>query len=210
MRRARHRRLRAIGWWYGNGVTTCFNNPSGCSGELLMFIEFCPPGTVCGDGILDPPTEACDDGGIERGDGCSDVCQSENSFELTGVALGGSMDVTIAGVAINVLTYSGDPAWIVANAIADAIDAHPDLIPYGLYAETDEGIVFTLGSIDGVTSNDAGILVVGQPPPMAPGPAPWLLVVALLISTALIQTRAKLGTRRGSQSDCYSSRLAPS
>jgi len=34
------------------------------------------PGATCGDGIVQPASEACDDGNYENGDGCSSDCQS--------------------------------------------------------------------------------------------------------------------------------------
>jgi cysteine-rich repeat protein len=40
---------------------------------------------VCGDGTVQAP-EACDDGNITSGDGCSAICQFENPFACTGEA----------------------------------------------------------------------------------------------------------------------------
>ena len=33
---------------------------------------------VCGDNVLEPPAETCDDGNLTGGDGCSATCQLEN------------------------------------------------------------------------------------------------------------------------------------
>ena len=63
----------------GNPCTTdtcnapnCAYAPSGAAG--------CGPIAVCGNGLLEPG-EACDDGGMVLGDGCSDTCQTESGFE---------------------------------------------------------------------------------------------------------------------------------
>lgn len=42
-----------------------------------------PLASLCGNGMVDPP-ENCDDGGTASGDGCSDVCQVETSYECAG------------------------------------------------------------------------------------------------------------------------------
>ncbi|MCX4246667.1 glycine-rich protein [Paraliomyxa miuraensis] len=45
-----------------------------------------PPESVCGDGILDPMTEECDDGNLEAGDLCDGACLLETLvFEHTGM-----------------------------------------------------------------------------------------------------------------------------
>ncbi len=44
-------------------------------GDFIIPVTFTPSG--CGDGALDPATEACDDGNLVDGDGCSALCQVE-------------------------------------------------------------------------------------------------------------------------------------
>lgn len=47
----------------------------GCDSNCVPELE--PPGTVCGDGLLDTLTEDCDDGNTLGGDGCSQRCDTE-------------------------------------------------------------------------------------------------------------------------------------
>ena len=56
--------------------------------DIVLFLEAIsvdPTGVplTCGDGFLDL-TEACDDGNLVDGDGCSMTCQLESEFECTG------------------------------------------------------------------------------------------------------------------------------
>lgn len=39
---------------------------------------------ICGDGIVDPPIEQCDDGNLAPGDGCDQFCQSEGQPDTDG------------------------------------------------------------------------------------------------------------------------------
>ena len=57
-----------------------------------MLAMVCRSAAVCGDNILDPPDEECDDGNVFTGDGCSGNCKTEriafqtfyNSSDCTG------------------------------------------------------------------------------------------------------------------------------
>ncbi|HEY5285246.1 MAG TPA: DUF4215 domain-containing protein, partial [Polyangia bacterium] len=41
-----------------------------------------PAASKCGNGVLDP-SEQCDDGNSENGDGCSRICQIENNYDCS-------------------------------------------------------------------------------------------------------------------------------
>jgi cysteine-rich repeat protein len=45
--------------------------------DITVEIGGCVP-LSCGDGVLDPPAEQCDDGNLDDGDGCNFACQLEN------------------------------------------------------------------------------------------------------------------------------------
>ena len=53
------------------GGSTCEADDPDCQTEL--------PG--CGDGMLEPETERCDDGNSVPGDGCSGICTIEPNFD---------------------------------------------------------------------------------------------------------------------------------
>jgi len=69
-------------WWHGNGVFTCFNNPTGCAGELMVYLEVCnEQGCVTdadGDGVADGADNCPNDANAGQldtdGDGQGDVC----------------------------------------------------------------------------------------------------------------------------------------
>ncbi len=71
------------------GSGTSFRNPNGTGGstvKAISYVAICsagesettppPPAPSCGDGVING-NEACDDGGVIDGDGCSAVCTIE-------------------------------------------------------------------------------------------------------------------------------------
>lgn len=54
---------------------------------------------TCGDGVVDKPTEQCDDGNTLSGDGCSDTCQNDqliSAFGKSGTDINGFISVVFA------------------------------------------------------------------------------------------------------------------
>ncbi|HEU5454220.1 MAG TPA: multicopper oxidase domain-containing protein [Nocardioides sp.] len=112
----------------------------------------------CGDGELDAPAEACDDGGRSPFDGCSARCRAEEFVDLSGTAAGGSVSITVSGVVVTVTTGAGQSAADIAGALAAAINADPGLAALGVTA-TAQGtrLVVDGGDITQFLSADAGL-----------------------------------------------------
>lgn len=89
-------------------------------GEVWMLDLVAGP-AVCGNGALDPGEE-CD-----GGDSCSDRCRRKQTLSLSGWAEGGTLVVTIDGVAVEIETTAGDDPQDVAAAIATALAAFAEL-----------------------------------------------------------------------------------
>jgi cysteine-rich repeat protein len=66
--------LSAVERMIGGGVTAV--SPDGRDVYTSNFSDLVHLRRSCGDGVVDP-NEACDDGGLANGDGCSDVCTVE-------------------------------------------------------------------------------------------------------------------------------------
>jgi len=142
----------------------------------------------CGNGVLEP-TEECDDGGTLSGDGCSAICEVEDSLALYGIAFGGTVDLSVDGVPLIVPTTSGQSAAQVAQLIADAINADPTLSSAGVTAGVVDNTVFTDGTISNVAVNDPGLST--TPPPVPAFPAVWALLALMSFATALAILRLR-------------------
>jgi cysteine-rich repeat protein len=110
----------------------------------------------CGDGVLDP-SETCDDGAKSNLDGCNASCQVEEFLELSGVAQGGSVSMTVSGQVVSVTTTAGQTSDQVAQALADAINANTALQAAGVTATAQGSRVITNGDISSATVADTGL-----------------------------------------------------
>jgi cysteine-rich repeat protein len=132
---------------------------------------------LCGNGTLDPG-EACDDGGTSPGDGCWVTCEVETGLALEGVAFGGyTIEFTVNGVELSILTNHTESADEIAGRIADEINAGSggaDAIAVG-----DQ--VFTNGTVTNALSNDPGISVAGGGGPKVPGLSGWAMVLLVMV-----------------------------
>jgi spore coat protein A len=124
----------------------------------------------CGNAAVEP-TEECDDGNTSGGDGCSADCRFEDDTFVYGLAQGGSVDVTIDGVLLNVPTTPGQTGAQVADAIAAAINADPTLSADGVTAFSQGNRLVTTGTIDASVSSDPGIYF--GSPAQVPGLTVW-------------------------------------
>ena len=122
---------------------------------------------LCGDGILDP-TEECDDGNPQPGDGCSALCRLEQFLELAGVAQGGTVQIVVDGdVTIYGLTSADQTAAQVAEMLAYEINHNSTLQYRGISAQTIGGRLIVTGELGITQISDAGLddrlsLVVGR------------------------------------------------
>jgi cysteine-rich repeat protein len=149
---------------------------------------------VCGNGLLAASCgETCDDGNAVGGDGCSASCQLEGVTDqrsFLGVALGGSIEISVSGVALSVPTLPGETAADVAAAVAAAINADPALQGLGVSAASSLGTLLVVGGgIDSAVSADPGIAIQG------PVGVPALLPVGRM-GLALLLAAAALGASR--------------
>ena len=139
----------------------------------LLSLDTRPP-AVCGDEQLTEP-ETCEDGNTNSGDGCFETCQIEDEIELSGVAQGGTIVVTVSGTTILIVTTAGDDATMVAGNLSSTINLTPALLNEGIASVTLSSRVVTNGIFDNVTINDPGILL----PEPAFGTTLFLSVLAL-------------------------------
>jgi alpha-tubulin suppressor-like RCC1 family protein len=80
-----------------------------------------------------------------------------SGFQLSGTALGGSIDFTVGAVFLSVATINGQTAAQVASAIADSINGNATLAGAGITASADGGEVTTSGAITSSAIGDAGL-----------------------------------------------------
>jgi cysteine-rich repeat protein len=135
----------------------------------------------CGNAVLEP-TEECDDGNVEAGDGCSADCRLEDATWVYGLAQGGGVAVTIDGVLLNVPTTAGETGAQVAAAIAAAIHADPTLSATGVTAFAQGNRLVTTGTIESTVSADPGIYF------GTPAEVPGLTFWGLLLASGLLVT----------------------
>ena len=132
--------------------------------------EFCADGSV-------QAGEQCDDGNLLDVDGCSRTCRNENNHTFSGTAAGGSVAISVEGVALVVSTSAGESAAQVAANVAASIEADTTLSSLGAVATAIGEQLVVAGSIDSLVISDPGL---APPPVPLGGLAPALLLLALL------------------------------
>ena len=126
------------------------------SGAVYL-IELDGASPVCGNGLPDP-VEACDDGGLIDGDGCSSICEVEQRLRIFGTAQGGTAEVEIFGELVSIVTTTGDTAADVAADLAAAVSAHPILGSKAITAFAfDDSLVVSGASITATSTTDDGL-----------------------------------------------------
>jgi cysteine-rich repeat protein len=152
---------------------------------------------VCGNGLAAAACgETCDDGNAQGGDGCSASCRLEGVTDartFAGTAAGGTIEITVSGVALVVPTSAGQSAAAVAAAVAAAIEGSPALQALGVSAASSLAVLFVLGgTIDAASSNDPGIEILPGPALPVPslGLAGRIAVAALLVGGAFLSRGA--------------------
>jgi len=135
---------------------------------------------TCGDGLLQAG-ERCDDSNTTPGDGCDPACQPEGDLLFTGVAAGGTVSVTVAGIPVQRATAPGMSASDIAAILAAAIRDEPAIAAQGVRAVNDGTSVLTTGTVTGFSIDDAGLA-----PPVDMFPElPFWAIAALLGLVAL-------------------------
>ena len=136
----------------------------------------------CGDGLLQVG-ETCDDGNTSFFDGCSASCGEETILSFVGSPTGGTVDLAISGISLQVPTSAGQSVDDVAANVAAAINADPDLTALGVSAAASGNEFATDGDVTVFEVNDPGL---GAPavPALSAG-ARALLAAALLLIAAL-------------------------
>lgn len=170
------------------GVDGAFDN-AGQPATVNFSGAFVDPQS-CGDGVVEG-AEQCDDGNIIGLDGCSQLCRNENQYVFSGTAEGGSVDFTVDGYQVTLLTSAGQTATDVANAMAAAINGDPDLFALGAAATGVGALLVVAGSIDSVTIGDPGLVAAV---PLSPIGIPFLLVA--LVASALLGFRRSAAVRQ--------------
>jgi hypothetical protein len=102
--------------------------------------------------------------------------QPASSFELFGLAQGGSVTATINGTSITVTTFEGQTPEQVAAALAAAINADPTFAALGIVAYVD-GARVVVSAEPEISIDDPGLNDVGCPNP------PFPLVVAPTVNS---------------------------
>lgn len=126
-------------------VSEAFDEPAACAAE-------------CGNGTLEAG-EQCDDDNIAFFDGCAGNCRLESALPpLVGTAVGGSIRLTIDGVAVEVPTLPGQSAADVASAVADAINLSTALQALYAAAAAHNADVVVTGAVDAFAVDDDGLV----------------------------------------------------
>jgi cysteine-rich repeat protein len=153
---------------------------------------------VCGNGMAAHLcSEACDDGNTVGGDGCSAACQAEGVTDqgfFSGTGQGGSIAITVNGVALNVTTTAGDSAATVASRVSGAINGNGTLQGLGVTATWDGARLDVIaGAIGALTSNDPGIQAThgaGSVPTLSGLGAAFLVFLLVLSAARQVRRRA--------------------
>jgi cysteine-rich repeat protein len=157
---------------------------------------------VCGNGLAAGHCgETCDDGNLAGGDGCSATCELEgvtDQRDFVGTAQGGTIELTVSGVALSVATFAGESASDVAAAVAAAINADPTLQGLGVSGAVSLDTLFVIaGSVDAATSTDPGIEILAPPVvPALPGGAAVALALLLLVGILYGTHRSRISADR--------------
>ncbi|MCH7644485.1 MAG: hypothetical protein IH974_06570 [Myxococcales bacterium] len=101
-----------------------------------------------------------EDGTVFVGECASGV---PSMWSFFGIADGGSIDFTVAGVPLQVTTIPGQGAAHVAQAVADAINNDPALSALGIVATASGDTVTVNASIADIVINDPGLVGQGIP-----------------------------------------------
>ena len=152
--------------------TESFLVPTECS-------EFCADGTL-------QMEEECDDANRLDLDGCSATCEDEFVQPFAGTAEGGSIDLVVEGVMLEVTTVAGQTAAQVAANVAAAIAGDPTMIGLGVVAQAVGNEVVTTGSIDSISIFDLGL---NPLLPVGPAVAPVLVLGLLGMGLARLRRR---------------------
>jgi cysteine-rich repeat protein len=156
-------------------------------------------GPVCGNGLAAASCgETCDDGNGVSGDGCSAGCQLEGVTDqrsFAGTAQGGTIELTVSGVALSVQTFAGESAAAVAAAVAAAIVGSAELQALGVSAASSLAELFVIGgTIDAAASTDPGIAILAPPavPALLPG---GRIALALVLGVTALAWRVRRSGR---------------
>jgi uncharacterized protein (TIGR03382 family) len=116
------------------------------------------------------------------------------SWKFFGIAEGGgTIDLIISGVPLQVPTTEGESAAEVALAVAAAINNDPTLSSLGVTATSVGNQVTTSGSLDHISSTDAGITTYDVPALSGSG----IALALLLLAGGFLFRRRRARGRRG-------------
>lgn len=160
----------------GDGDTPVPCSDPRCTAMGKACTEVMNPVYCCGD-------LTCE--GLETGFNCEVDCGAPptESWVIYGTAEGGTVDCTISGVMLQVVTTAGMTALQVAAAVAAEINADPTLSGMGITAWTQGNTIITTGTIDVYALNDPGLT--GGIPEIPALPAGGLALGLLLIAGGL-------------------------
>jgi len=112
-------------------------------------------------------------------------------WRVFGTAQGGTIDQTIAGVPIRIVTTAGQTQTQVAAAVAAQINGDPTLAGMGVTATVSGNEVTTNGTFDNSMVNDPGLTQGSPPPPGIPtlSRGGGLLLAGFLVVAAFLRRR---------------------
>ena len=143
---------------------------------------------TCGDSVVDP-LEQCDDGNLERGDGCSERCAFEMSVIVQSFAGEASVGLWIDSVPIAVQVTAGQSVEDVAEALAQTINNHSGLQTRGTRALASGATLFTDGRIDVITLD--AFIWPGSSALPALGTGAQRVLLAVLVAVAILALRKR-------------------
>ncbi len=117
--------------------------------------------------------------------------ETETVWVFSGMAQGGTVEFTVDGVMLVVVTTAGQSAATVAANVAAAINGDATLSGLGITATAEGNIVTTNGSVTETAINDPGLSHATRV--LVPALSTWgfVLLAALLIGTALWMVRRR-------------------
>lgn len=130
--------------------------------------------------------------GMETSLNCAVDCGAPplETWVFFGTAQGGTIDYTISGVVLQVITTAGETAAQVAANVAAAINNDPTLSAMGVTATAIANQVTTNGTVDSSTINDPGL---SHGMPEIPALSPTGLALCLLVLAIALVFRRRRG-----------------
>ena len=110
------------------------------------------------------------------------AAQADSVWNFSGTAVGGfTIDFTVDGVVLQIVTFAGQTGAQVAQAVANEINGNETLEDAGIFAEADGAPMSTNGSVSNSVISDPGISH-GAPAVPAFSDSGYVVLILVLIT----------------------------